>query len=370
MKILLDTNIFFSDFRLRGNAFRVLFEAAERLGVQLLIPQVVIDEVVGKFHSSAKEILVQAEKVNIQSERLFAKKHFPETEKLEIDELSKQYRKFLQKSLENVGAVILPYPRVGHKKIARRAIQHRKPFKENGTGYRDTLIWFSILDHIKLEGEQIILITKNIKDFGEQAIFPDLREDLETFGLAEDSVTIINSLEQFNSTHVIPRLEQLKEMIRKFDTGSIEEFSIEDWIKTSLKNELEAYELGDVFVGIEQGHADIRISELKNVNKIKFDDVRLLPSGDLLVFVTSNVTADIMIDATWEQYKEHLDLQEWIGEDEEPFQWITMFLVESADVKFSLILQKDTYNVLSCTINAVDGNLCSVEFNPHPVRTL
>ena len=61
---------------------------------------------------------------------------------------------------------ILKYPNRSKKQIAERAIYKIKPFKENGAGYRDTLLWETVLD-ILSSGmyENVLLITNDISDF-------------------------------------------------------------------------------------------------------------------------------------------------------------------------------------------------------------
>ena len=48
MKLLLDTNVFVTDYKLSGSTFRLLEDAISRLGVQLFIPELIVEEVIGE----------------------------------------------------------------------------------------------------------------------------------------------------------------------------------------------------------------------------------------------------------------------------------------------------------------------------------
>ena len=49
MFVVLDTNIFYKDFLLRGNAFRILLESIQYVPARLCIPEVVLDETLAEI---------------------------------------------------------------------------------------------------------------------------------------------------------------------------------------------------------------------------------------------------------------------------------------------------------------------------------
>jgi hypothetical protein len=56
-------------------------------------------------------------------------------------------------------------PRVSHEEVVKRDLLRRKPFGESGKGYRDTLIWETVLAELRREQSQMALVSHNIKDF-------------------------------------------------------------------------------------------------------------------------------------------------------------------------------------------------------------
>jgi hypothetical protein len=69
--------------------------------------------------------------------------------------------------------------------VVDRALACKRPFLEGEKGYRDTLIWLSLLEHIKVTDSQdeIVFITANSKDFFESGskdtFHPDLITDIQ-----------------------------------------------------------------------------------------------------------------------------------------------------------------------------------------------
>ena len=89
-----------------------------------------------------------------------------------IDRESDEYEEWLPRRLVELGIEIEPVPAVEHMEIARRASAGRTPFTRNKDGktkdgYRDTLIWLTVLAVAKANpGEQVWLVSDNHTDFG------------------------------------------------------------------------------------------------------------------------------------------------------------------------------------------------------------
>jgi hypothetical protein len=338
-----------------------------KIGGEILIPQVVIDEVFGKFQLNFQDSLAKLEKAEKETERLLGTK-IPTSAVIDLEKVVQEYKVFFFEMLKKNGAKILPYPQVEHNIIVERAINRRKPFKDNGDGYRDTLIWFSLLEVIKGSKDTLFFVTHNVTDFGKNTLFPELSDDLTKLDIPTNAIKIISSLDEYNSLFILPELEKLGEMMKRLESNAVEKFSIRDWIEDCLLEELTWRELADILAKIEQGHAEVNILSIDKVNNFQVDDVRLLPSGDLLVYVTADVSMEFRVHASWEQYQLYDDVQESFGSDDEPFVWATAYPTESADISFSLILQKDTFEVVSSDINEIHNGYYSVEFNSHPKK--
>ena len=239
MKIVLDTNIILADFRLSGNAFRVFFEGIQRTGTKVYIPQVVIDEVIANFKERIDSLVNKIDRLKRTAKRLTDS--FDEN--LSIHQLPHEivsdYRKVFLQQIEEAGIIILPYPELAHQKVVQRDLLRRKPFKENGAGYRDTLIWETILSLLQEQKGQILFVTRNSKDFGEGPdVLPELLQDINELGFGNKNVRLYNSLDTLNNELFIPQLKRLDKMMLMLENDEVSQFSLNAWIQENILEQL------------------------------------------------------------------------------------------------------------------------------------
>jgi PIN domain len=78
------------------------------------------------------------------------------------------YQPVLEGILKEAGATILPMPEVSHAELVERAVSRRQPFAPNGSGYRDALVWHSILELVKGSDDPVVLISNDRAAFTEK----------------------------------------------------------------------------------------------------------------------------------------------------------------------------------------------------------
>lgn len=196
VKLVLDANALSSDHYLASPSFTVIANEIADGELELIVPEVAVIETVGNFRRSISDAHDALEKFAGKWNRLL-----PEPEKLEgldtyLDDLAAAYEETLGKKLTVLGARIQPIPDVDHSLLVKRATERRRPCDNNGNGYRDTLIWETILIVAK-EGDDVAFVT-NDTDFtldeeGERRLHPDLLADLEEAGV-DVEVTIVTDL--------------------------------------------------------------------------------------------------------------------------------------------------------------------------------
>jgi hypothetical protein len=88
---------------------------------------------------------------------------------------------------------------LGHSNILHKVINKLKPFKDNGKGYKDALIWLSVVKIIKEEQkEKVVFISTNGDDFGKNGeLHNDLLNDLIKENLNLENFRYYNSLNDF-----------------------------------------------------------------------------------------------------------------------------------------------------------------------------
>jgi hypothetical protein len=182
MQFFLDTNVFYGDWFARGANFKYLFHFINNEGHDLLISKVVLQEAeniqnreLGSAIADAKRFLANATKLN-------GVEILPEPPNFCVE----KYDLFsiLKEKCQSV--TVLDYESIPHSLVVNRALKRVRPFQQNEKGYRDTLIWLSLLDRLRTKPEEVIFISANKSDFLDPSAKPaafhsDLRADIEGF---------------------------------------------------------------------------------------------------------------------------------------------------------------------------------------------
>ncbi len=359
MKIVIDTNIFCADYRMAGGGFRVFLEGLLRLGATCCVPEIVWDELLHKHLQQLQDAATKIVQANRTWAQLTGRPLVTQADQANAASANQEYRQFLEQRFREEGITLLPYPEISHRTLATRAVMRKKPFSESGSGYRDSLIWASVLAILGTK-EDAVFITNNSKDFGEcPNLHPDLAADLQT-GM---KIEIYNKLEQFNAARIVPQLEQLESVRQQLQENRFAGFSLAGWIDRDLRDILNDYELAWDFAGVEQGHGSTWFSALRPPRNTVVDDVRRLPSGDLLVSAHIDVTLEVTVSADREDWMRFEDIRRIV--DQEVLGFSDTFWDIDTTIAFSLTINHRTFIVESCDIDQI-GHPCHFEINPHP----
>jgi predicted nucleic acid-binding protein len=194
--VVVDTNILFPDLELTTAASRRLLNASEQGRVELAVPEVVVLECIRHFRRQRLSQHRRAALDGLRSLRHLGFDALPD--EAQVDAAAEQhvngYEARLRAMLASARARILPLPTVSHAELLTRALGERKPFKttppdgqrskSTSDGYRDALIWASVVElcHEPGDASTVILLSANYKDFGydgSQKLHEHLRTDLD-----------------------------------------------------------------------------------------------------------------------------------------------------------------------------------------------
>ena len=191
--IVLDTNILHKSPYLSRDEWTSLSTHKDEWKVRILVPEVVVMETTNTVQrewarqkntfSTAKvgEFGLQ-ERVDEIIEAIAAR----------ID----SYEEALKRRLSELGAEVVPDPKVSHTKVAERASKGIAPYQGKATkdNYRDTLIWLTVIEVAKNTlDEEVWFVSENHKDFGgldaeaadqvPRALHQELQKELMGLGL-------------------------------------------------------------------------------------------------------------------------------------------------------------------------------------------
>jgi len=167
MRIYLDTNIIKSLGYFRNTKGRNFLKISKFLSLEVFIPSIVIDEVLGNFKKDLEEVSNQ---INKSKKKLSNLTDTLLIENLDIEEELENYSNWFHKKIHECHISIIDYPSTSIEKLIKDSYRNIKPFKISGEGYKDYLIWESIKEDIdkNLIKYQYCFVTSNKSDFFEE----------------------------------------------------------------------------------------------------------------------------------------------------------------------------------------------------------
>lgn len=258
MKLIIDTNIIHGDFHLKGARISKLCSASTALGYELMIPEVVFDEVVNQYRRELEKYWPSYEKMISLVGRTKSGTLAKELDKKAFFSAKmEEYIVFLSSKLKELGIKIVPYPAVDLKKLISKEMLRKKPFKEikeHGVGYRDALIWETVIslcaprEGRQDERPQVEFLTENTVDFAgaDGRLHQDLVDELIDKGLLGNSVQLIPNAKEFFETRIDSELLELDNIKKALLTkGRFNRFDLEQELLVALNDSYLERELFD-----------------------------------------------------------------------------------------------------------------------------
>lgn len=190
---VLDANILIADRRLRSAPAVAFLKALARGDIDAAVPWVALEEVVNDFREAAS---TQARALE-ETRRRLRGLGIDWSYTIDPTHETEAYRSWLMDVLRSHDVAVLPVPDAPHDELVRRDIAGRKPFRPGGKGYRDALIWYSVMQTSSDRG--VYFITGNTSDFAaskraNDELAPALIADLAAVGGGDGSVRLVPSL--------------------------------------------------------------------------------------------------------------------------------------------------------------------------------
>ncbi|WP_165851847.1 PIN domain-containing protein [Chryseobacterium pennipullorum] len=354
MKVVLDSNIIISDFRLSSPDSKILLEASKKGDIDLYIPKIVLDEIFNKFEERLHEAKSKIEKETNTIKKLTTSEKHSNISADEITKEIEEYKKYIQSLLKENNIKTIDYPKIPHEYIVNKAIKKIKPFNSGEKGYRDSLIWENVKSLMPIIGTNIanpavLFISNNKKDFCENQndLHKELIIEIQTSDLDEESIKMLNTLAEFSQEKAKLFFEQANSFKDRIELGEIEDFDLENLLLNSLRKE---FDYADVSEIDSIPYQDTTIRYIENADNIKIINVLKLNSTEYLIDLKCNVemTIDFYVDK-YEHYSndeatydvEDLDHNDYVI-------WASELI--NPELKISLIVD-DEFNILSIQID-------------------
>jgi hypothetical protein len=316
LKIVIDTTVFGQGFNSRSADVRLLKSFLERKPAELCVPAIVLDEAVNLVRKSVEDVNLKLEATHRLTGDHAA---YP---KLDVKAKTTAYRESLDLLLNSLKARVLPYPTVSHPDLVTKALAPTKPFVSSGRGYRDALIWFSVLELAGSCNEEISFISANTDDWchskKDLRLHGDLLSDMNNRSIGSNRLRFFPSLGEFTQECAISTLPVSTEPAgATVNVPNYLQLLIDgkEWVETIL-----ADALPDFLKTLSR--ADARVGELEMLGisaptNIEVLPIRVLDSERRLLQFSAEyrIVAQFLITrsdiAVWSQCVALRQRQEW-----------------------------------------------------------
>lgn len=214
--IILDTNILMADFLLKTSPSHIqLVKFVRRANSSIVLPQIVLEETEAHYQRQLHAKRLSLEKAMKDYQRIAGSElDIPEQC---FERTIDNYANYLGRQLWGL-LEILPYKQDYLDEVVSRAINRRKPCSSSGEGFRDAILWLTIIDFAKwYKSEPVVFITNNTRDFCDsdnRTLHHQLQEELTGLGL---TIALYTSLSGFLAEH-----------------GTKTEWATKEWVLRSL----------------------------------------------------------------------------------------------------------------------------------------
>ncbi|MBB1643890.1 PIN domain-containing protein [Sphingobacterium sp. UME9] len=242
MLIFIDTNIFFRNWKLKNADFSFLFNFITNENGVLLLSELVVSEI-----ESIRNRELEASKLQLEKCIKSIDSMCESPLKIDISAITKSYsfKDILAQKLDPEFIRYIDYSSISQEVVVRRAMDRVRPFKEGEKGYRDTLIWLSLLNYLSVNEikENVAFISNNSDDFlnsRKTDFHADLIKDIEAIKL-NCSIIPYSSLFNFidknvdKNEHLIAHseLDEIEDLIEEYTIDYLNNWSTEE-LKISL----------------------------------------------------------------------------------------------------------------------------------------
>jgi hypothetical protein len=228
IRIVPDANVLFADPFFQSVAAKTIVSATQFMEIVLVIGEVTLDEVRNIVNEQLRTIVSDLGKVANKAKTLNLETGI---DQYGLGYNLKQASQAWEKRWEVLKkeSVSMPYPSIDPREIALRSITEHRPFLRGDKGFRDYLLWISILAALPADDYNYILVSNDNGFYAENSaqLHSDLEKELASLSLS-GRVLARKSLLDVIDEFIKPRLkpDQIVEVAIK--SGKISDFTDAD----------------------------------------------------------------------------------------------------------------------------------------------
>lgn len=325
--IVIDTNVLIRDYWLRSPSFVLLKHFLATSGANLVVPKIVLEEAINHHGEDIEKLKSNVRTTSRESARLLRnpKLHDWHGEILK-QEREDSYEHFLSSELARLKVTIPDYKEIPHSDVVQRDLKRRRPFQQSGKGYRDTLLWETVVRNCLCKDQLTVFITDNTHDFyGDgQELHDDLRMDM-VWGKAkgEGELRLVRDLPSFTDIFIVPYLVARKDFVLLIQNGKVKGLDLSTVTDEKLDIVVEAlHEEPDIMI-YDSGVYDPEVDVIEDAGDFTVEQASEISKNVLLVVYEFNASVAFtyflprdeyysmsddqqgevaILDATWNEY--------------------------------------------------------------------
>lgn len=272
MIIFIDTNLIYGHYHLQNANLQYLLNYLENTDSTLAVSEIVCNEIDNKFNIELNAITNTLAN-SIKKFETLSNEHFDFPELALKEPYS--FKKLLQHRSDRVD--YFPYS-ISNDKLVLRAIKKIRPFKEDDKGFRDTLIWLSFLEYLKLNSsDDVAFINNNSSDFynlDKTDFHEDLKEDIKFYGLT-NTFRVYDSIKDFINKEVGTKHKYTADIIME-EFIYPQESKIEEMVESYINSQSLTW-----FTELLKEHSR-SFDKLANLSSFNFDIIEGIEDPELL----------------------------------------------------------------------------------------
>lgn len=286
---------------------------------KIVIPHVVYDEVISQYEKKSFESICDINEALIKSKK-YLRLDIDVDALIDLKSKVLEYTEYLDGIISAYDILILNYPNIEHRDIALKAMSRSKPFKKNGEGYCDSLIWENVKGLASQDvNNSIVFITSNTKDFYENShLHPSLINELIHLDVSPSNVEIYVSLKEYAQAMIMPKLEILQPITSDIENGSLYGVNIQSWVEGVIYEKLDPFILMGEVLGLSSTKIEFYITEIIRVEIVDSSVIRLVGDNQIYLEILALVEFGYDLCSSWEQYYDYFEIKELFEEYNEP----------------------------------------------------
>lgn len=275
--VVLDSTELVSDPNLRGAVIRSLLEATRRRKCDVFVPEVVIIEAVAHHDRELKKLMRSIQSTVKDIRRKSVSEVDFSFAVVALEGECDTYESWLRHEFVEAGAVIIPLPTTPHTPLVQAAAAREQPFQEDGSGYRDALIWESAKE---VAARQLVprlaFVTRNYKDFADPqnpgVMSGHLLRQLRAATNNDAEVQLVSDLKSFVTEKFKASLDAIGEIERRLQDSDFNVELLRSMAETVPEFDddfiAEAYDvrLWDLEAEIVVDPSDMRVDDANDVD--------------------------------------------------------------------------------------------------------